>query len=55
MRTRTLWHLDTVLHRTLDWYINRTLPGWGRIQVWQWHVCLALEERLDAHPGGCGR
>lgn len=47
MRTRTLWHLDTVLHHTLDWYINHTLPGWGWLQVQQHRVCLALEERLD--------
>jgi hypothetical protein len=48
--TRALRHLDAVLHRALDWYIDRTLPEWGRLQVWQWHVCQALEERLFYVP-----
>lgn len=47
MTTRTLRHLDTVLHRVLDWYLERQLPGWGRLQLWQWYVCDALEQRYE--------
>lgn len=47
MNTRNLRRLDTVLHHTLDWYINRTLPGWGWLQVQENRVCQALEERFD--------
>lgn len=35
--------LDRILHVLLDPYIERHLPGWGRLQVWQWHVCQASE------------
>lgn len=44
---RALLALDHLLHRTLDGYINRTLPGWGHLQLWQWHVCNAYESRYD--------
>lgn len=39
--------LDTFLHRTLDSYIDRQRPGWGLLQLWQWHVCNAYERRAD--------
>jgi hypothetical protein len=48
MRLKALGVADSVAHRCLDWYINRTLPGWGLLQVWQWHICNAYESRLDA-------
>ena len=28
--------LDNASHKALDWYINRQLPGWGRLQVMQY-------------------
>ena len=43
MRRRLLILLDTVLHRLLDGYINRLWPGWGLLQLGQWHVCNACE------------
>lgn len=45
--TTVLGLLDRSLHWSLDWYINRTLPGWGHLQLWQHHVCTAYEHRLD--------
>jgi len=35
--------LDSTLHWALDWYINSQHPGWGTLQLWQWHVCNAYE------------
>lgn len=50
MIARLLGRLDTVLHRTLDWYINRQLPFWGRLQLWQHYVCDAYERRVWTVP-----
>jgi len=46
-RARLLEALDTFLHWSLDWYINRTLPGWGHLQLWQHYICDAYEEAFD--------
>ncbi len=45
MTVRMLSAFDSFLHWSLDWYIHRTLPGWGRLQVWQWRLCNLYEER----------
>lgn len=39
--------LDTALHKALDWYINRQLPGWGGMQVKMYKVCQAYEDTYD--------
>lgn len=43
--TRLLGVFDTLLHRAFDGYINRQWWGWGWLQVAQWHVCNAYENR----------
>lgn len=35
--------VDTVLHILLDDWINNKRPGWGALQLIQWHVCQAYE------------
>lgn len=52
MKVRLLGLADTACHRTCDWYINATvrgrhLPGWGLLQVGQWHICMAYETAAD--------
>lgn len=47
MAERGLAALDHLLHKLLDRYINRKLPGWVLLQLWQWHVCNAYENRYD--------
>lgn len=44
---RALGHVDTLLHWALDGYINAQRPGWGLLQLAQWHVCQAYENRAD--------
>lgn len=48
--TRALGWLDTFLHWSLDWYINRTMLGWGHLQLWQNNVCNAYEHRVETRP-----
>jgi hypothetical protein len=53
--TRLLELADRLSHKVLDPYINAKplghhLPGWGLIQLWQWHLCNAYERR--AWPEG---
>lgn len=52
MKIRVLGWADTVCHKMFDWYINATpfghhLPGWGRIQLWQWYLCNVYERAVD--------
>lgn len=46
---RALGLLDRFLHWSLDRYINRTLPGWEHLQLWQNRVCNAYEHRVDRY------
>jgi hypothetical protein len=48
--SRRVWldQADRWCHRTCDWYIDTKplghhLPGWGRLQLWQWYLCNAYE------------
>lgn len=53
MKLRILVAADIVSHKILDpicqfkilgrWH----LPGWGRLQVWQWHLCNWTEREYD--------
>ena len=47
LRLKFLDVLDTALHKSLDWYINRQLPLWGGIQVTMYKVCQAYEDTYD--------
>lgn len=57
MSARLLVKLDLLSHRLLDpvvqfkafgrWHV----PGWGRIQLWQWHLCNAVERAVDREAG----
>jgi len=38
------WH-KVRWHLPLDWYCNRLLPGWGRLQVQQHNACTRYEDR----------
>jgi hypothetical protein len=47
VKSAILESLDGFLHWALDGYINKQLPGWGQLQLWQNHVCNAYERNLD--------
>jgi len=52
VKLRLLDAADTACHRLLDPYINATLrghhlPGWGLLQLWQWHLCNAYERAVE--------
>jgi hypothetical protein len=52
MKVRLLEVADRVCHKMFDWYINaevfgRHLPGWGRLQLWQNHLCNTYEDAAD--------
>lgn len=51
MTSRLLEHLDTFLHRALDGYINAQRPGWGTLQLLQWHICNAYERAAGMDDG----
>lgn len=42
VRAVALYRLDLVSHRLLDGYINAQRLGWGRLQLWQYHLCNAM-------------
>lgn len=51
--TKVAWAVDTVTHKVTTPYCNakvrgRHLPGWGYVQVWQWHLCNGVE-RLSGY------
>ena len=55
MKRRLLELADHLCHRVCDPYINaevfgRHLPGWGLLQLWQWHLCNAYEAAADKEP-----
>jgi hypothetical protein len=54
-KARLLELADTICHKACDWYINaevfgRHAPGWGQVQLWQWHLCNAYERAADMAP-----
>lgn len=51
-KVRLLELADHVCHKMWDPYINAKpfghhLPGWGLLQVWQWHLCNYFENSFD--------
>lgn len=51
IRTLLGW-ADHLGHKTLDRYIDAKvrdhhLPGWGRLQLWQNHLCNVYERTVD--------
>lgn len=46
-KAHVLEALDAASHRLLDPYINAQLPGWGRLQLWQYRLCCAMCNTWD--------
>lgn len=53
IKTAALSALDTASHKALDPYAQAKvlgrwhLPGWGWVQVAQWHLCNATERAIE--------
>lgn len=55
-KVRLLGVADRACHKAFDRYIQakpfgRHLPGWGHIQLWQWHLCNAYERAAGRARG----
>lgn len=57
MSARLLSALDAAAHRITTPLCNFKMfgrwhvPGWGYVQLWQWHLCNAVERAMDREAG----